>query len=355
MRIAILLPSLKKKGPVILAFDLIIQLIGKVDKIDVFYFSDCIDPYILDPIHNVNFIKLSFFKPYSFIDYDILHTHSFKPDFFSFYFKNKIQCPVVTTIHNYVYEELYYTYNLLVSRLLSKVWIFSWSNKNTLVFLSNNMKKYYEKVKCLKNNNIVIYNGRDVILDSIIEQKNQAINSIIKLKDKFKIIGCCGFLNKRKGFEDVVKFLTLNSNLFAVFIGQGPDEARLTELAKSLNVFDRCIFLGHQNNSMSLIRLFDIFVMSSFSEGFPLVALEAGGLNVPILCVKSPLFEELFSESDVVFYERNNLNSMSFSINKILNFGNVYSSNLYRTINTKYTCSIMADKYLKLFKELKSS
>ena len=63
MRIAILLPSLKKKGPVILAFDLIIQLIGKVDKIDVFYFSDCIDPYILDPIHNVNFIKLSFFKP----------------------------------------------------------------------------------------------------------------------------------------------------------------------------------------------------------------------------------------------------------------------------------------------------
>lgn len=355
MRIAILIPSLKKKGPVILAFDLLLQLIDKVEKIDVFYFSDCADPYVLDPKQNVNFIKISFLKPFSFIGYDILHTHSFKPDFYSYIFKSKIKCHIITTVHNYIYEELYYTYNLFISRLLSIIWIFSWSNKDSIVYLSNNMKKYYEEKRCFNKNNVVINNGRNVVLKTLNNQNNHLINSILKIKENFKIIGCCGFLNKRKGFEDVIKFLTLNSNLFAVFVGQGPEEARLIELAHSLNVFDRCIFLGHQKNSMSLIRLFDVFVMSSFSEGFPLVVLEAGGLNVPILCVKSSLFEELFSENDVVFYERNNLKSMSFSINKILKFGNVYSSNLYKTINNKYSCNIMADKYLKLFNELKTN
>lgn len=354
MRIAILLPSLKKKGPVILAFDLLLQLIDKVEVIDVFYFSDCADPYVLDPKHNVNFIKISFFTPYSFADYDILHTHSFKPDFYSFLFKNNIKCLVITTVHNYVYEELFYTYNILISKLLSRIWMFSWRNKDSVVFLSRNMEKYYKEKVSFRKNNIVIYNGRDVVLKSVNDQNKHLIDSLLKIKDNFKLIGCCGFLNKRKGFEDVIKFLTLKSNLYAVFVGQGPDEARLIELAQSLNVIERCIFLGHQNNSIALISLFDIFVMSSYSEGFPLVVLEAGGLNIPVLCVNSALFEELFSENEVVFYERNNLNSMTLSINKILNFGNDFSTNLNNTINAKYSCSIMADKYLKLFKELNS-
>lgn len=355
MRIAILLPSLKRKGPVILAFDLIKHLIDKVHKIDVFYFSECSDPYFLIGLENIKYTKLSFYKPFSFSDYDIVHSHSLKPDLYTFFFKSRIKCRIITTVHNYVYEELYYTYNILISKIFSWIWISTWSNKDSVVFLSNNMKKYYEEKNIGNNNTLVIYNGRNIAKEIYQNKKNEISDWISETKKHYTIIGCCGFLNKRKGFEDILNFLTLSSNLFAVFIGQGPDKNRLINLSKSLNVFERCIFLGNQNDSISLIALFDIFVMSSYSEGFPLVVLEAGGVSVPILCVNSPLFQELFSDKDVVFYEKNDFDSMTLGLNKIIKNHDVYSKNINKTINTRYSCNIMAENYLQLFTELNAN
>ncbi len=355
MRIAILLPSLKKKGPVVLAFDLIKSLVNKVQKIDVFYFTECSNPHFLDGLDNVNYIKLSFYKPFSFSDYDIVHSHSFKPDFFTFIFKSKISCPVLTTVHNYVYEELLYTYNIFISAFFSRIWISTWSNKDLVVFLSENMRKYYEIKKFTNNSSIVIYNGRSVNKLESDNDHNKIYNLINETKKKYKIIGGCGFLNKRKGFEDIIKFLTLNQNLAAVFIGQGPDENKLINDAKNLNVLDRCIFLGHLNNPISIINLLDVYVMSSYSEGFPLVVLEAGSLGVPIICVNSPLFNELFSDSDVVFYERNNLISMEHALNQMFNNSQLYSKNIINTINSKYSCKIMAEKYLQNYILLNSN
>jgi glycosyltransferase involved in cell wall biosynthesis len=354
MRIAILLPSLKKKGPVILAFDILKYLINKVEKIDVFYFSKCSDPYLLDGLDKVNYIKLSFLRPFSFNHYDVVHCHSFKPDLYTFIFKRMISCPVLTTVHNYVYEELFFTYNSLISEFISPIWIATWTNKDAVVFLSDNMKKYYEAKSRANINAIVIYNGRNV---NEAESTNEALEVIRVLDEKKKmhiLIGGCGFLNKRKGFDDIINFLTLDINLFAVFIGQGPDKDRLIYLARNLDVLDRCIFLGHQNNASSIIELLDVFVMSSYSEGFPLVVLEAGSLSVPIICVKSPLFDELFSDDDVVFYERNDLSSMEFALNHMLMNRHRYSNNINKVVDLKYSCKIMAERYLQQYISLNS-
>ena len=39
MKIAFILPSLKNQGPIIVAKDIIVGLINKVDNIDVYYFD----------------------------------------------------------------------------------------------------------------------------------------------------------------------------------------------------------------------------------------------------------------------------------------------------------------------------
>lgn len=353
MRIAILLPSLQKKGPVILAFDLCKNLIDKVERIDVFYFSECSDPFFLG-LNNVNFFKLSFIRPFSFVDYDVVHCHSMRPDFYTYIFKRKIRCSVITTVHNYVYEELSYTYNHLISICFSRIWVRTWSNKDAVVFLSDNMKEYYQsKVGIIKNSRI-INNGRHV--DEVKSNNETFIlsNLLREKKKRYTIIGGCGVLNKRKGFEDIIKFLSFNTNLFAVFIGQGPDKKRLTCLAKNLGVIDRCIFLGYQENASSVIKLLDVFVMSSYSEGFPLVVLEAGSLSVPIICVRSPLFDELFSDNDVVFYERNDLTSMEFALNHMLLNRLRYSNSINKIVGMKYSCKIMAERYLEQYISLNS-
>ncbi len=57
MKIAFILPSLDHKGPIVAAQNLIKSLMGKVEKIEVFYFNDvsCLDM-------GVKATKISFFK-----------------------------------------------------------------------------------------------------------------------------------------------------------------------------------------------------------------------------------------------------------------------------------------------------
>jgi glycosyltransferase involved in cell wall biosynthesis len=217
------------------------------------------------------------------------------------------------------------------------------------------MKNYYLDRK-LKNKNLhVISNGRNISSNDLKKDFCDEYKMILDLKLNHKIIGCCGVLNKRKGFQDLIKFLTFNPDLLAVFVGEGPDKKRLIKYANKLNVLNRCYFLGHQNNAISFINLFDFFVMSSYSEGFPLVVLEAGGVGVPILCVKTPLFQELFSDNDVVFYERNIDKSMLDSLNNILLHKNTYSLNIQNTIQNKYSSDLMAKKYFQLYERLNNN
>lgn len=352
MRIAVLLPSLKKKGPVILALDVLKGLYDRVDKIDIFYFSNCSDPYLIPEQYNISVKKISFFKPLKFADYDIIHSHSFKPDFYTYVFRQHLSPIVITTIHNYVESELTYTYNRVISLIFSKLWLLSMENKNGIVFLSNNMRNYYLSKKINFLSSIVINNGRTIQDINYQDIDIEILNFLNKKKANYKIIGCCGFLNKRKGFEDVIRFLAIDFDLYAIFIGEGPERTNLVSLAKELNVENRCSFLGHQDNPLPIMKNFDVFAMCSFSEGFPLVMLEAGSLGVPIICVNNPLFNELFSNDEVVFYNRDNFDSIKLAINQIKENGDYYSNNIKTVMTSKYSSEKMVCNYFNYFKTL---
>jgi glycosyltransferase involved in cell wall biosynthesis len=70
----------------------------------------------------------------------------------------------------------------------------------------------------------------------------------------------------------------------AVMVGDGPERAACRALAQSLGVGkDRLRFLGSQPEAARLIGGFDAIVLSSRSEGVPMVLLEAAALGVPVI------------------------------------------------------------------------
>ena len=92
--------------------------------------------------------------------------------------------------------------------------------------------------------------------------------------------------------------------------GDGKERQPLQELAQTLGVADRVLFVGRKPAGFRFLQLADIFVMPSYSEGFPLAMLEAASMQKAIVCSDIPVFREIFSEQEIVTFELDNTNSL---------------------------------------------
>src|SRR4051794_40426911 len=88
----------------------------------------------------------------------------------------------------------------------------------------------------------------------------------------------------------------------------------LRQLAADVGVLSRCIFLGYQPNARDYLSFFDLFIIPSYSEGFPLGLLEAAQHHLPIVCSDIGIFKELFTQEEVSFFEVDNVQSLVKSI-----------------------------------------
>lgn len=88
-----------------------------------------------------------------------------------------------------------------------------------------------------------------------------------------------------KGADVFLRAVACVPELSAVFaiVGDGPERPRLELLARKIGVDKRVHFLGARPAAAKLFAAFDVFVLSSRSEGTPMVLLEAMAAGVPIV------------------------------------------------------------------------
>ncbi|MCX6807246.1 MAG: glycosyltransferase [Patescibacteria group bacterium] len=103
----------------------------------------------------------------------------------------------------------------------------------------------------------------------------------LKKKDKEIWVGFAGRLTAIKGYDD---FLTIAQNLAKkhrqlhfIIAGYGPK----FKLHCQKNTSDQIHFLGFRKDILSVIKTFDIFVLTSYSEGLPSALMEAMALGKP--------------------------------------------------------------------------
>lgn len=348
MKIAIIVPSLANRGPIIVVKDIIDNLIDIVDLIEVFYFDDLIE--IEFPC---KCIKISFWETIRFDNYDIIHSHMLRPDIYIWKNKNKIRKAIcITTLHQDIRQNLNASYNRLIGYVFEKIWLYILSHHEIVVTLSNCMKEEYSEQ--LSANKIrKIYNGRKIPNNSIYETDIEAsdLKLIEEIKSKYKIIGTLALLTKRKGIHQIVESLPFLNDYALIIVGDGKERSNLIELSKSKGVEDRCIFLGYKINAIKYLKYFDIYAMPSTSEGFGLGLLEAALFKLPIVCSNIKIFKELYSDNEVSFFELNNIQSLINAIIKADKHKVPLSKNIYESVSNKYSDKAMAENYFKLYLE----
>lgn len=104
---------------------------------------------------------------------------------------------------------------------------------------------------------------------------------------------CAGRLYPQKGFQYAIKALSEVEGLGRqlVILGEGSYRTELEGLIKSLDLETKVHLLGYKDNPYPYYANAEIFLLTSMTEGFPNVMIEAMAMGTPVIstdCIAGP-------------------------------------------------------------------
>ena len=345
--ISILVPSLEKKGPIIVAINLANEFIYKYDTVYVFFLnSSKSEVYIKD---DVNVYKLSVSNVSILLKSNVLHSHGFIPDLMVCFlskvcFNKKIN--YVSTIHNFMSLDFKVNYPKHKAFILNLFWPILLKKRN-VIFISESQKKFLcEKYK-FKGKSDVIYNS---VVTNIVIEENDSLTEWIDSKHKNGciVIGTCSVLTKLKSVNTVINALKLLSeDYLLMIIGDGVEMESLKILVNELGLNNRVIFTGFIKNPSMLMSKFDVYIFPSLTEAFGLSGIEASILDVPVVCSDIETFRELYDDKSTLFFKPGSEVDLKNKVEKSCDL--ITDSALYLS---KFSPESVANKHYNFYREM---
>ena len=184
------------------------------------------------------------------------------------------------------------------------------SSTDSAIAVSENVKKFMIRSRSIPARKIrVIWNGIDLrkftrIANEAIQEKKRELNIPIGVP----IVGTVTRLRKEKGVEHLIRAIPIIHNAvpeaFFLIVGDGPLRGKLADLSQALNVERQTRFLGFRDDVADLLSLFDINVIPSLTEGFPLSLIEGMCIGTPIVATAVGGINEIGVEGENVLFVR---------------------------------------------------
>ena len=126
------------------------------------------------------------------------------------------------------------------------------------------------------------------------ESINKRYLKELKIDAGSLVIGHVGFFGYQKNhlfmFDLAKKLIERNVNFVWIFVGSGYNFDEYKQLAEKMGLSVYIRFLGRRDDVRNLYNIMDVFVLPSFFEGLPTVAIEAQASGVP--CIISDTISE---------------------------------------------------------------
>ena len=114
------------------------------------------------------------------------------------------------------------------------------------------------------------------------------------------VVGCVGRMSQEKNHQFLLhvfaSVLNINPDSVLILVGEGPEKSRLEELALTLKISGRVIFTGERTDIPTLLNAFDVLVMPSIFEGFPIAGIEALSNGLPLVLSDTITWELSFTD-----------------------------------------------------------
>lgn len=211
---------------------------------------------------------------------DLVLTHGYKADIIGIVAAKMSGVPVISTAHGWI-----------TNNRKSKVYMTlqSWAlrHANGVIAVSPSIKQILLGMKVPEKNIELIYNG--IVMDKYDPVKTESFNlrNRFSIPDNTVIIGYVGRLSPEKGQKDFItamsRIIDERPDVHCVFVGDGPSKGELMAYAVELGIDKHIHVTGHLTNVAPIYKDIDLFALTSLTEGFPNVVLEALCMDVPVL------------------------------------------------------------------------
>ena len=146
---------------------------------------------------------------------------------------------------------------------------------------------------------VTIYNGIDTSQVHTTLTKAEAKRRLA-IPESYSVLGVAARLEPIKRLDIFLaaadQIATRLPHTRFVVAGEGSEEGRLRELARTSQLQGRVLFLGHRSDIYDVLRSFDVFVLCSDHEGMPMALLEALWLGVPVVARRVGGIPELIED-----------------------------------------------------------
>lgn len=166
-----------------------------------------------------------------------------------------------------------------------KIVKFSIEQSDGVTAVSDYLKRETQDTFQIKNEIKVIPN---FIPDDFITAKpSQELRNCCANKSEYIITHISNFrpLKRISDLIHIINRLPKKLKIKVLMVGDGPDRFQAERLCKELDLCDKVVFMGKQENVSEILAVTDLFLLPSENESFGLAVLEALACGVP--CITS--------------------------------------------------------------------
>lgn len=129
---------------------------------------------------------------------------------------------------------------------------------------------------------LTVPNGIDTGAYDLGPDVRAAVRAELGLASDARVVGTVARLVPVKNQSLLLQAAALAPEWQVVLAGDGPERASLAALAAELGLGERVRFLGLRNDVPRVLAAFDLFALTSHSEGLPIAVLEAMASGLPV-------------------------------------------------------------------------
>jgi glycosyltransferase involved in cell wall biosynthesis len=225
---------------------------------------------------------------------DLIHSHLPGQNFYSCVVGRLTGCKTIVTYHGGI--ELSRPGGLRGTIQLG--WVRR--SADAVVVVCDHVGQMLRNVRFPGDKIVRIYNG--ISLDKFQVSADGRLRRELGLQDGAKLVGMVANLRESKGYEFFIqaarKVTATMPEIHFVAVGDvDPVIAKpLLRLIERLGLQNGFIFLGFRSDVPEILSQLDVFVLSSVSEGFPLVTLEAMAAAKPVIVTRSGGSQEMVED-----------------------------------------------------------
>ena len=240
---------------------------------------------------------------------DVLHSHSYRSDILDIGIARAMGVPSVTTLHGFAATDRR-------ARVYEWLQLRGARRASAIVAVSTNVA---DRVVASGARPESVHLIRNAISRGSAPVSAGAARDRLRL-DRGLQLGWVGRLSAEKGPDVMLGAMPYLADLPITlsFIGDGPDRASLLERADRLGVAARVRFHGRVPDAASLLRAFDVVVLSSRTEGTPMVILEAMASEVPIVATRVGGIPDMLSATEALLVDSEKPEALASAIRTAL-------------------------------------